>query len=44
MSRRPALLLVSDALVPLLRGQFEGVTVLVYGAPPDRAIFLRGFP
>jgi hypothetical protein len=28
-------LLVSDALVPLFRGQFEGVTVMGRSAPPD---------
>jgi hypothetical protein len=32
---RALTLLVSDPLVPLLRDQFEGVTVLGFGAPPD---------
>jgi hypothetical protein len=37
-------LLVSDALVPLLRGQFEDVPVLGYRAPPDPRQFAAWLP
>ncbi|MGH7498117.1 MAG: glycosyltransferase family 9 protein [Gemmatimonadales bacterium] len=37
-------LLVSDALVPLFEGQFEGVPVRAYSAPPDPRFFAAWLP
>jgi hypothetical protein len=37
-------LLVSDPLVPLFRGQFEGVTVRGFGVPPDPRQFAAWLP
>jgi hypothetical protein len=41
---RSLTLLIADPLVPLLRGQFEDVTVRGYSAPPDPRLFAAWLP